>query len=65
MKSKHLDEIEMSYSYHVRRALRFSFYCALCSVKTFIHAFIPDLFSNTSGEMDAYLENFIFDEEED
>jgi hypothetical protein len=64
MKSKHLGEVEMSYFKHVRRALRFSYYCFYCGIRTLIHAFIPDVFTDTSIEMDCYLEEFIYDDED-
>lgn len=63
MKFRHLNEEEIGYFRHLRRALRFSLACFVCSIKGLIHGFYPDVFTNTSGELEERIETFVFDDE--
>jgi hypothetical protein len=64
MTSKHLDEMEMPYFKHMKRASRFGFYCFCCAIKSFIHAVYPDVFTDTSERLEEHIEQFVFDTED-
>jgi hypothetical protein len=49
----HLQEYNVSYFAHMRRALGFFIKSFVWTCEVFTHAFIPDLFTNTSEKMKA------------
>lgn len=59
---RHLEEEEVKYFRHFSRAAKFSFFCFVCAVKSLIHGFIPDVFKDTSGELEQRIESFLSDE---
>lgn len=61
---KHLKEMEIGYFRHLGRAWLFSFYCLECFLGTFLHGLWPDVFTNTSEELESHIESFVFDDEE-
>lgn len=44
---KHLEEKGCTYLPHFRRAIVFSFYFGVATLRLFVHAFYPDLFQDT------------------
>ena len=64
MSFRHLKEEEITYFKHMVRAWEFSYYCFLCSIKSFIHGLWPDLFSNTSEDLETKIEKFVFEDDE-
>lgn len=47
---QHPKKVCMTYSEHFRVSLRFSYIFAVASVKSLIHAFIPDLFISSTTD---------------
>ena len=52
----HLIETEMSYSSHMKRALKISALCLIASATCFIHSFFPFLFKNIASNIIKDLE---------
>lgn len=48
--SKHLDEMNMNYFEHMLVSINYAFILFLSSIKAFIHAFIPDIFTTSTSE---------------
>lgn len=48
---KHLQEFNVGYFSHLYRALSFFVKCIFWSAEVFIHAFVPELFTNTAEKM--------------
>ncbi len=53
---KHLEEQNLSYLSHMKVALRFGFRFAFWTAGVFIHAFIPNLFTDVSEKMRQEIE---------
>jgi len=49
----HLQDFNVSYFAHMRRALGFFIKCVFWTAEVFVHALIPDLFTSTSEKMKA------------
>ena len=49
----HLETHNVGYFEHMRGALNFFARCVLWSIEVLIHAFVPDLFTDTSARMKA------------
>lgn len=49
----HLQDYNVGYFAHMRRAFGFFFKCLCWTYEVFIHAFFPDLFTDTSEKMKA------------
>jgi hypothetical protein len=48
--SKHLDEMNMNYFEHMLVSLNYALILFIYSIKAFIHAFIPDVFTTSTSE---------------
>lgn len=49
--SKHLQHYKVGYFTHMQRALKFAFKSFLWACEVLVHAFIPDVFTQTSDKM--------------
>ena len=47
---KHLQDVNMNYFEHMLISLRYALILLLSSFKAFIHAFIPDIFTASTGD---------------
>lgn len=61
---RHLEEEEMGYFPHLKRAWGFAFFCFLCSFKAALHGIFPNICTDTSLEMEYKLEALAFNDDE-
>ncbi len=57
LKSKHLDDVNMTYTQHMKFSLGLSKIFLVASVKAVIHAFIPDVLIASSTDYIELLKN--------
>jgi len=59
LKSKHLDDVNMTYTEHMNFSLGLSKIFLVASVKAVIHAFIPDVLITSSTDYIKLLKNMM------
>ena len=47
---KHLQETNLSYMSHMRQALRYSGRLLMCTIKVFVHAFVPNMYTKDASD---------------
>ena len=52
----HLEDAQLSYTQHLKRAFGFAIFCGLACIKALIHGLIPCWFEDTTEEVLEYLE---------